>query len=110
MKAAGLAVFAILGVGLILAPLISDHVRQATAARLLEHRPDLKAVDLGPGMNLAYRVLCWVAGGLMILVAAMFGADKAPEGERSWKSYAALAAVAAVLAVCLVAGYFLWTS
>jgi hypothetical protein len=110
MKAAGIVVFAIMGVGLILTPLISDHIRQATAAQLLVSRPDLKEINLGAGMSLEYRVVCWVAGGLMILISAMFGAESGPEGPRNWKSYAALVALALVIALCLAGGYLLWTS
>jgi hypothetical protein len=107
VKAVGIAVFAILGAGLILTPLISDHLRQATATRLLESRPDLKEVHLGAGMSQEYRIVCWVAGGIMILIGAMFGTDP---GQRSGKSFAALVALAVVIALSLAAGFFLWTS
>jgi hypothetical protein len=76
MRATGLVAFAVLGVFLVLTPLISDHLRTATAARLLEHRPDLKEVKLGPGMAEEYRWACWIIGGIMILIAAMFGAQE----------------------------------
>jgi hypothetical protein len=109
MKAVGIAVFAIMGVGLVLTPLISDHVRQATAARVLEHRPDLKEINLGPGMSSEYRVGCWAAGALMILIAAAFGAESGQAGSRSWTASAALVVLALVIALCLAAGYILWT-
>jgi hypothetical protein len=110
MRAVGIAVFAVLGVGLVLSPLISDHVRQATAARLLESRRDLKEVNLGPAMGLEYRLLCWVTGGIMILIGAMFGAEAIGQNQRSGMALAVFFAVAIVIALCLAGGYILWSS
>jgi hypothetical protein len=110
MKAVGIIVFAVLGVGLLLTPLISEHVRQARAAQLLESRRDLKEVNLGAGMGQEYRMVCWGTGGLMILIAAAFGAEPGREGRRGWGAAIALVVLVLVIAVSLTAGYFLWTS
>jgi hypothetical protein len=80
--------FVLAGSALVLAPLISDHVHQERAARLLERRTDLREVNLGPGMNEEYRWGCWVGGAVLLLIGAMFGAESArrsrggPEGSR----------------------------
>jgi hypothetical protein len=77
MRAVGIVAFVLAGVALVLAPLISDHIRQETAARLLERRPDLKEVTLGPEMSEEYRWGCWIGGAILLLIGAMFGAESA---------------------------------
>jgi hypothetical protein len=74
MKALSVVAFVLFGVGLILAPLISDHIREATYFRFLENarsKEVSKEVRLGPGMAEEYRWLCWITGGIMILIGAM---------------------------------------
>jgi hypothetical protein len=77
MRAVGVLAFVLAGLVLVLTPLISDHIRQETAARLLERRADLKEVNLGPGMSEEYRWACWVGGAILLLIGAMFGAESA---------------------------------
>ncbi len=61
--------FLLMGVGLILTPLISDHIREDRAAYVLAARRDLRQVDLGPPMGDEYRWTCWGTGGLLILLS-----------------------------------------
>ena len=71
MNAFAFIVVVILGVGLMLIPLIFDHLREVTTAKLLEVRPDLNEFSLSPGMSGAYRWFCWITGGFMILVSCL---------------------------------------
>jgi hypothetical protein len=74
MKVLSVVAFVLFGVGLILTPLISDHIREAAYFRFLEKAQSKevsKAVRLGPGMAEEYRWFCWITGGIMLLIGAM---------------------------------------
>jgi hypothetical protein len=74
MRALSVIAFVLFGVGLILAPLISDHIREATYFRFPENtqaKEVSKEVRLGPGMAVEYRWFCWITGGIMVLIGAM---------------------------------------
>jgi hypothetical protein len=83
MRAVGIVAFVLAGVALVLTPLISDHIRQETAARLLERRADLKEANLGPGMSEEYRWGCWVGGAILLLIGALFGAESSRRSRGS---------------------------
>jgi hypothetical protein len=74
MRALSVVAFVLFGVGLILAPLISDHIREATYFRFLENTQSKgvsKEIRLGPGMAEQYRWFCWITGAIMVLIGAM---------------------------------------
>jgi hypothetical protein len=89
MRGVGIVAFVLAGVALVLAPLISDHIRLETAARVLAQRRDLTAIDMGPEMDQGYRWGCWLGGAFQLLIRALFSAESA-RGSRGSEDHETL--------------------